>query len=389
MNKTSILVLFCILFVFHQSFSQVNPTSPIEKFDDTPLTKEIALKITENLSGDSLKLLAIYDWITQNISYDSVLYEKIKNSMYVRNSTASRDLSKLKPLHTCSEILNKKRTICLGYAYLFSAMCNAVGIKNAVVKGYGRTDSLAAPTPNHAWVAFRLSDKWYLADPTWDSGIQQGMKDKSPDKYDYIFLMQEPETFLETHYPLDPLWQLQTSILSIADWQKFNKTTNSSSIVFSYVDSLKQYEKNSAEKNFISSLNRIIKVKEYAFVGHFEYCGYFFLPMYEEISYYSNLNRRLNTGNKNIEEMAGKILPRKKELFERLAKIEFYIKRYNYHVTKLTQVHNPFDSFPIKDIPAEIAEIKRVNNYLVQERNSLTATIKELEPYQKKSTAKK
>lgn len=391
MNKIITLILFSFFFNFYQSFGQINPHVPVEGLANADLSKELTIKLTNGLSNDSLKLLAIYNWIVENISYDSLLYKQIQNPLHWRKQVASKAIIDIKPIYDCAEILNTKKTICLGYAHLFSSMCNVAGIQNAIIKGYGRIDSVAVNAPNHAWVAFKLSDKWYLADPTWDSNIYASGYERS-DKREHLFLMTDPDIFLTSHLPLDPLWQFRTPVLPLKDWNAFTDNTSPADAHFNFTDSLKHYENSTIEKKFLGSINRIIQAKEHAFIGHSEYCGFLFKPMTEEIINYANLNKQLNTGNRNIEEMARKILPRKKELFDRLSRIESYIRKYNYHFSKLAQMPVPYkDLFSVssKDISNELAEIKKYSNYLAQERNSLEATIKELEPYQKKTQAKK
>ena len=174
----------------------MNPNAPYEKFGNAHLSKELTLKLTNGLTNDSLKVLAIYSWITENISYDSLLADKKSNPLYEK----SRETNNAKPLYDCSEILSTKKTLCLGYAYLLSSMCDNIGIKNNIIRGFVRLDTLSVDSPNHAWVAFKLADKWYLADPTWDANIP----DPGPvtDEKPYFFLMTEPEIFLSSHFRL-------------------------------------------------------------------------------------------------------------------------------------------------------------------------------------------
>jgi hypothetical protein len=88
--------------------------------------------------------------------------------------------------------------------------------------------------------------------------------------------------------------------------------------------------------------------------------------------------------------MADKILPRKKELFDRLSRIESNIKIFRYHATKLAQIPDAFKGqVSERDFSTGLANIKRYNDYLISERASLEATIKELEPYQRKKPTKK
>ncbi|WP_262709172.1 transglutaminase domain-containing protein [Emticicia agri] len=287
-------------------------------------------------------------------------------------------------------MLAKKKTIDFGYAHLFSSMCNHIGIQNAVVKGFGRIDSTQIQKPNHTWVAFKLHNKWYIADPSCDSDIYHTGY-KTEQKSRYVYLMGDPKIFLTLHFPIDPLWQLRPSIISLKDWNAFTFNSNTGDIAFNYIDSLKNYDNIAIEKNFLASLNRVIQNKELAYIAHYEYCSFFSQLLDEEIAKYLNINRQLNSGNKNIEEMARKLLPRKKELFDRLLRIESYVTKFNYHGQKLSEVQYPskFNSIIAGTISYSKEETNRINHFLVYERNSLKETIKELEPYQKKTASKK
>lgn len=61
---------------------------------------------------------------------------------------------------TLYSAVKKKKTVCQGYAELFSAMCRYAGIHNRMVIGYARGD--------HSWNMVRLSNKWYYVDVTWN-----------------------------------------------------------------------------------------------------------------------------------------------------------------------------------------------------------------------------
>jgi hypothetical protein len=352
----------------------MNPLSFDEQFDDTPETKKIASQITNSLSNDSLKFIALYSWVTKNISYDD---ERLKNVQKAYFKGKSRTLN------NCSETLSKRKAICSGYVFLLSAMCNSIGIKNMPIKGYGRTSNEQVDEPDHAWIAFKLSKNWYLADPTWDSEIIFNNQKKGLN--DTLFLMLEPKKFLKTHFPLDPLWQLNNNLLTISEWKENHFIEKSSSLTtnFNATDSLQKFENETITEKFFNSMNRIVKEKEYAYNGFNEMAVYYSVLLGTEGNNYTLLNNQLNSNNKDISAMAKKVLPLKHELYLRLSKMENYHQKLKFYTTKLS------NSLPTKlingyNLDDKNESIKNIKLFLIDERKYLDATIKQLESLRKK-----
>lgn len=363
------IYIVLILFTYFEVLAQVNPYSKFERFDDTHEVKILTQNLVDGLSGDSLKVLAIYDWIIKNIQYDTLAARNIKHFMKLDTNIR---------FYPCSKTLRDRKTVCLGYSFLFSAMCKSAGITNYVIKGFSRDNTLEkVDFPNHAWVAFRISDKWYLADPTWDSGVYHQKFGTHLLKYNYYFFKTPPIEFIKTHFPNDPLWQLNESVLAFKDWT--NGNFDSKTTFLNYVDSLKQFDNVSQEKFFFKSINRIISCKESAFVGHFEYVTFYSKKLEEESIAYSKLSEFLNNNNRNIYEMAKKFLPRKKELRAKIASLEENLNKMRYHI-------NQMGGRAIKtlDIQAEYQEIETFQEIISSEKQSLENTFKELEALPKR-----
>lgn len=79
------------------------------------------------------KLAAIFQWITDNVTYDKELAEKVQKG-YITEYIPDPD-----------SVLKKKTGICYDYASLFAAMARSQGIPTRLVKGY------ASPDIYHAW----------------------------------------------------------------------------------------------------------------------------------------------------------------------------------------------------------------------------------------------
>ncbi|MFM8596033.1 MAG: transglutaminase domain-containing protein [Flavobacteriales bacterium] len=106
---------------------------------------------------DLEKARAIYIWLTTNISYDANAYN-------------SGMLGDQEP----STTLLTKRAVCSGFADLFTALGERLGLQIKTItgysKGYGYTDGEHFKVSDHAWNAINIDGKWKLFDATWGEG---------------------------------------------------------------------------------------------------------------------------------------------------------------------------------------------------------------------------
>jgi len=100
-------------------------------------------------ASDYEKVCAIYDYICENVKYDTtgVIFGD--------------------PLiYTCYGALIRKSAVCQGYALLFYRLALELGVDARIISGIGRKQS-------HGWNIVRLSGKYYNLDSTWDSTCAQ------------------------------------------------------------------------------------------------------------------------------------------------------------------------------------------------------------------------
>ena len=218
--------------------------------------KTTAHLLCDDLRGDQLKANAIYNWITHNIRYD---VEAVQNGKY----------KDPKP----SKVYKSRLAVCEGYAELYAAMCNEVGLKAVTIDGYAKDwifdngDKLTIP--RHEWCAVLISAQWQFVEPTWGAGglyqapttlrkiintitlrkVTYAQRLKFRFKYRPEYFLQDPLTFRLKHLPSDPMWQLTDTAMPLAVFEagdsavmQFNKT----------YDQLKQ---NSGELMRISSMD--------------------------------------------------------------------------------------------------------------------------------------
>lgn len=222
MKKTTLLLLLSLSFTFLNAQIRDFKTFNFKKADSIALAlkgesltnlPELSYKLTHELHTDVERFRAIYRWVCANISNDYTLY--LKNNR--KRQRFKDDRIKLDAWNTkfrtklFKRLLNKKRTICTGYAYLVKALANFANIECEIVQGFGRvstTDIETLDLPNHSWNAVKLSGKWYLCDPTWASGIPNPKTNKFSFNYNDGFFLANPKLFAINHFPVEKRWWL-------------------------------------------------------------------------------------------------------------------------------------------------------------------------------------
>lgn len=152
----------------------------------------LARELTAGSSTEQDKALALYEWIARNIRYDIVAYH-------------SGQLPDPSP----DAVLANRMGVCEGYARLFIAMAQAVGLEAVMVPGYskGFAPDESRAKPDHAWNAVRLDGKWTLLDVTWGAGHINSEK-RFEAEFEKFWFMTPPEQFAATHLPVESKWQL-------------------------------------------------------------------------------------------------------------------------------------------------------------------------------------
>ncbi len=161
---------------------------------ETRSVERLARWLTTPALDDLEKARAIYRWMTANVEYDTEAFFKGE----VDATAQGRD------------VLRRRKAVCGGFSTLFVEMARAAGLEAVKVdgfaKGYGYQPGTSPSGLNHAWVAVRLHDGWYLIDPTWAAGhIEQRSFKRTFE--DFWFLV-PPAQLVFSHLPADPRWQL-------------------------------------------------------------------------------------------------------------------------------------------------------------------------------------
>lgn len=154
----------------------------------------LAGAITKGLRTDEEKSLAIFNWITTNITYDhQLMFEKdLQNTIYTSES------------NVVNQVLKRRKALCGGFAFLYRDLCAAVGIQSKAIHGYTKTPGLQRKTNNvhHTWNVVKLNGQWTLLDITW---AKSHSTNNFPNRFWYATT---PEDFIKTHLPEEPQWTL-------------------------------------------------------------------------------------------------------------------------------------------------------------------------------------
>ncbi len=170
--------------------------------------KLLAEKLTGSFSKEEEKFRAIYFWVCNNIESDYQYYRlNEKQRTKLRNQPDQLNAWNVQfSKRVFERLLQERKTVCTGYAYLIKALSFWAGLECVIVDGYGRSVGSNVGgdgTPNHSWNAVRINGKWYVCDATWSSGTvipETGMFIKN---FDDAYFLPAPEIFVQHHFPLD------------------------------------------------------------------------------------------------------------------------------------------------------------------------------------------
>ena len=142
--------------------------------------------------SDDEKARLIFAWLAYHVAYDTDYLQGNRSRGYSPN-----------------EVMRNRRSICQGYADLFTTLARLMQVPAHTVRGYARTSAQDAKPqePNHAWNVYLANGTWHLADPTWAAGSVSSTYRFMP-KYDPLWFDTTPAAFVFSHVPQDSARQL-------------------------------------------------------------------------------------------------------------------------------------------------------------------------------------
>ncbi len=185
----------------------------------------LAYVLTHHLPTDVEKFRSIYLWVCQNIESDFGLYSRNtrKRKKYAGDVQGLQTWNKHIKDKVFKNLVDARRTVCTGYAYLLEELCAAANLQCVRIDGYGRIGADEDPKnlfPNHTWNAVLLNKKWYLCDATWSSGYFDGRTFEFIQLYNDGYFLCAPSLFAKNHFPIDTTWLLLDTTLTLADFKQ-------------------------------------------------------------------------------------------------------------------------------------------------------------------------
>ncbi len=151
----------------------------------------IAASITKDATTEKEKAEAIYEWICDNIAYDTSL-----------------------KIRTAEDCYAKRKGVCQGYCNLYLELAKSCGVTARLVGGFSRGGQSTRPDA-HAWIAAVYDGGNHLLDPTWGAGTVDGGKFVKRQNHSMWFDV-DPYALIFTHYPdLYSTWSLVDVTLSV------------------------------------------------------------------------------------------------------------------------------------------------------------------------------
>jgi len=148
------------------------------------------------------RVKAIHDFVATHLAYDAASY-------------LNRDVY---PDQRAEAVFASRLAVCAGYANLMRAIAAVTGDEVVVVVGDARGLSREVEGESHAWNAARIDGRWYLIDPTWDSGHLKDGAFVREYRSDYLFV--PPALIGVTHFPEEPAWQLREQPLTRGEFAR-------------------------------------------------------------------------------------------------------------------------------------------------------------------------
>lgn len=142
--------------------SHNSPNISYKEFIPESVVKQ-AHSIIRNCFSNYDKILAIHDWVAENIYYD---YDSLEDESY--------KTSKIDAL----SVINRKRAVCAGYSELAVTLLKAVGVPAtnmycfalgiSTEGDWGKLSNMRDDA-NHVITFAYANDRWIMLDTTWDS----------------------------------------------------------------------------------------------------------------------------------------------------------------------------------------------------------------------------
>lgn len=158
---------------------------------------DVAAYITSGCEDDYQRIRAIYQWLCENIEYDTSY-----------------------SIYTADSCYDAKKGVCQAYCELFYQLAKAVGVKVEIISGKSKNRYGNIGSSGHAWLfAYTRENHGILLDPTWGAGyVDKGKSIFTRRENCWVWFNVNPEWMILSHFPNDESYQLIKSPISYEEF---------------------------------------------------------------------------------------------------------------------------------------------------------------------------
>ena len=154
-------------------------------------------EIVGNEDSAEGKVKAIYDWMCDNIAYDTT-----------------------KQIHDAETCYKTRKGVCQAYSELFCYMAEVVGLTADIITGKTKSPDGKISEDRHAWVfVYTNAYEGILIDPTWGAGAVDGVRFVKNERNDIWFNV-SPYWMIFSHFPDQQYWTKLDVKITMDDFER-------------------------------------------------------------------------------------------------------------------------------------------------------------------------
>ena len=185
-------IIFLISLIICCLATEIQAQISETKYDYTALSEFI----TQGSTTKTEQARSIYQWICQNIAYDTS-YQ----------------------VYTADQCYDQKKGVCQAYCELFYRLAEPLGLQTTIISGRSKNLHGQVENTKHAWLHVEVEEGGILIDPTWGAGfVNDGVFVRSDN--DMSWFQIDPHWLIFTHYPDDSNFQFMDNPIS---WNTFTQ----------------------------------------------------------------------------------------------------------------------------------------------------------------------
>jgi hypothetical protein len=179
--------------------------------DGAATVEALAASLGAQARSDDDKARLIFAWLAYHVAYDAALLRADTMQLIYRCAPET--------------VLQTRKTVCQGYAELFTDLATRMKLEAYTVTGYARdwltAGNMLEQANSHAWNLYRVAGQLHIADATWGAGgISSESKEFEPAFAPFWFDI-APAQAIFSHLPTESSSQLLPAPVTPAAFQSW------------------------------------------------------------------------------------------------------------------------------------------------------------------------